>query len=34
MKVITLIEDTPGNNGCDFEYGLALYIETEQTQSD
>lgn len=30
MKVITLIEDTPGNNGCDFEHGLALYIETKQ----
>lgn len=30
MKVITLIEDTPGNNECDFEHGLALYIETKQ----
>ena len=30
MKVITLIEDTPEDMECDFEHGLALYIEIQQ----
>ena len=30
MKVITLIEDTPEEMECDFEHGLALYIEIQQ----
>lgn len=29
MKIITLVEDTPGAEGCGFEHGISLYIETE-----
>ncbi len=28
MKIINLIEDTEGNNGCIYEHGLSFYIET------
>ncbi len=28
MRIVTLIENTPGNNGCAYEHGLSLYIET------
>ncbi len=28
MKIINLIEDTDGHNGCAFEHGLSFYIET------
>lgn len=30
MKIITLVEDTPGGNGCEFEHGLSLYVETHK----
>lgn len=30
MKVITLMENTPGVAGCAFEHGLSFYIETER----
>ncbi len=29
MKIINLIEDTRGENGCLYEHGLSFYIETE-----
>ncbi len=29
MKIINLIEDTKGNEGCVYEHGLSFYIETE-----
>lgn len=29
MKIITLIEDTPGREGCLYEHGLSFYVETE-----
>lgn len=29
MKIITLVEDTKGVDGCGYEHGLSLYIETE-----
>ena len=28
MRIITLIENTPGAPGCAHEHGLSLYIET------
>lgn len=28
MKIVTLVEDTAGNNQCQFEHGLSFYIET------
>ncbi|MBO5372609.1 MAG: MBL fold metallo-hydrolase [Lachnospiraceae bacterium] len=28
MKIITLVEDTPGNSSCQYEHGLSIYIET------
>ncbi len=28
MKLVNLIEDTPGESGCLFEHGLSFYIET------
>lgn len=30
MKIITLVEDTKGAEGCGFEHGLSLYIETKK----
>lgn len=30
MKIITLIENTPGNHACHYEHGLSIYIETAQ----
>ena len=30
MKIITLMENTQGEEGCAFEHGLSLYIETEK----
>ena len=30
MRIINLIEDTPGKEGCLFEHGLSFYIETEK----
>lgn len=30
MKIINLVEDTDGNNGCGFEHGLSFYIETKK----
>ncbi|MDD3795086.1 MAG: MBL fold metallo-hydrolase [Lachnospiraceae bacterium] len=30
MKIINLIEDTRGREGCAFEHGLSFYIETEK----
>lgn len=30
MKIITLVENTPGNPACRYEHGLSLYIETEK----
>ena len=29
MKIVNLIEDTKGVNGCHHEHGLSFYIETE-----
>lgn len=29
MKIINLVEDTPGEPGCLYEHGLSFYIETE-----
>ncbi len=29
MKIITLVEDTKGVDGCGYEHGLSLYIETQ-----
>lgn len=29
MKIITLVEDTKGMEGCGYEHGLSLYIETK-----
>ncbi len=28
MRIVTLIEDTPGKNGCEYEHGLSFYLET------
>lgn len=28
MHIITLAENTDGGNGCGYEHGLSLYIET------
>ena len=28
MKIVTLVENTPGRAGCVFEHGLSIYIET------
>ncbi len=28
MRIVTLIEDTPGNNNCEYEHGLSFYLET------
>lgn len=28
MKIITLVENTPGKTGCECEHGLSIYIET------
>ncbi len=28
MKIVNLIEDTPGTSGCRYEHGLSFYIET------
>lgn len=30
MRIITLVEDTPGNSGCGYEHGLSFYVETEK----
>ena len=30
MKIVNLVEDTNGNNGCGFEHGLSFYIETKK----
>ena len=30
MRIMNLIEDTPGKEGCLFEHGLSFYIETEK----
>ena len=30
MRIITLMENTQGEEGCAFEHGLSLYIETEK----
>ena len=30
MRIITLVENTPGHDGCIAEHGLSLYIETEK----
>lgn len=30
VKIITLMENTQGEEGCAFEHGLSLYIETEK----
>ena len=30
MKIITLLENTPGNNACGCEHGLCFYIETKK----
>lgn len=30
MKIITLMENTPGDNACHYEHGLSIYIETAQ----
>ncbi len=30
MKIINLIENTPGVNGCLYEHGLSFYVETEK----
>ena len=30
MRIVNLIEDTDGKNGCLFEHGLSFYIETER----
>ena len=30
MKLITLVENTCGNNGCIAEHGLSIYIETDK----
>lgn len=30
IKIINLIEDTPGSTGCLYEHGLSFYIETEK----
>lgn len=30
MRIVTLIENTPGADGCACEHGLSLYIETER----
>ena len=29
MKIVSLMEDTPGGNGCLFEHGFSLYVETK-----
>lgn len=30
MKIVTLMEDTPGKQACCYEHGLSFYIETEK----
>ena len=30
MRIVNLIENTPGVEGCLFEHGLSFYIETEK----
>ncbi len=30
MKIITLVENTPGGAGCAFEHGLSIYVETNK----
>lgn len=30
MKIVTLMEDTPGKQICGYEHGLSLYLETER----
>ena len=30
MRIINLMENTPGNKGCKYEHGLSFYIETKQ----
>ena len=30
MKIVTLVENTPGEEGCAFEHGLSIYIETRE----
>ncbi|MDO5434880.1 MAG: MBL fold metallo-hydrolase [Clostridia bacterium] len=30
MRIVTLIENSPGDRGCAFEHGLSLYVETER----
>lgn len=29
MKIVTLVENTPGGEGCVFEHGLSFYIQTD-----
>ncbi|MBQ6207590.1 MAG: MBL fold metallo-hydrolase, partial [Oscillospiraceae bacterium] len=30
MRIVTLMENSPGSAGCAFEHGLSFYIETER----
>lgn len=30
MKIVTLVENTPGKDGCAAEHGLSIYLETEK----
>ena len=30
MKIVTLVENTPGAAGCGYEHGLSFYIETDR----
>lgn len=30
MRIVTVIENTYGNNECSFEHGLSIYVETEK----
>ena len=30
MKIINLVEDTAGENLCEYEHGLSFYIETKK----
>lgn len=30
MKIVNLMEDTPGSSGCRYEHGLSFYIETQK----
>lgn len=30
MRIVNLVENTPGNTGCSYEHGLSFYIETKK----